>query len=177
MVEPNRDEEIREPSWLVDAPQRHGVIDASSCATMGGGEDASNGAQSAGTSDDNNDDEGAEDSDRRIHERYPARIAVDVQAGRPTGDHFLFAYIENISEMGIFVRTDEPLAVGTALTLRFDADDSRMELDGVVAWVNPVREDGDNPNPGMGVHFHSLGPDDRERLVELVRAVAYLNSD
>ncbi len=42
-------------------------------------------------------------------------------------------------------------------------------------WINPLREDGDNPNPGMGIRFESLSPEDRERIVEVVRAVAYLN--
>ncbi|MAQ16982.1 MAG: hypothetical protein CMN30_19590 [Sandaracinus sp.] len=115
--------------------------------------------------------------DRRIHERFSARIAVDVHSDGPSGDHFLFAYIENISEMGIFVRTDDPLPPGTELTLRFTAGEERIELDGSVMWINPVREDGDNPNPGMGVRFDSLSPNDRERIVDLVRAVAYLNED
>jgi len=116
-----------------------------------------------------------EADERRTHERFPTRIAVDVHSDRPSGDHFLFAYIENISEMGIFVRTDDPLPPGTEVTLRFTADASRIELDGCVMWVNPVRDDGDNPNPGMGVRFESLSADDRERIVEAVRAVAYLN--
>ena len=117
-----------------------------------------------------------EDADeRRTHERFPTRIAVDVHSDRPSGDHFLFAYIENISERGIFVRTDDPLPPGTEITLRFTAESERIELDGSVMWVNPVRENGDNPNPGMGVRFESLSPEDRERIVEVVRAVAYLN--
>lgn len=116
-----------------------------------------------------------EADERRVHERFPTRIAVDVHSDRPSGDHFLFAYIENISEMGIFVRTDDPLPPGTEVTLRFTADSNRIELDGCVMWVNPVREDGDNPNPGMGVRFEALSADDRERIVEAVRAVAYLN--
>jgi len=120
---------------------------------------------------------GVEDEadERRTHERFPTRIAVDVHSDRPSGDHFLFAYIENISEMGIFVRTDEPLPPGTDITLRFTAESERIELDGSVMWVNPVRDDGDNPNPGMGVRFESLSAEDRERVVEVVRAVAYLN--
>ncbi|MBO6936736.1 MAG: TIGR02266 family protein [Deltaproteobacteria bacterium] len=117
----------------------------------------------------------ASGEDRRIHERFETRIAVDVHSDRPSGDHFLFAYIENISEMGIFVRTDDPLPPGTEVTLRFTASKSRIELDGCVMWINPVRDDGDNPNPGMGVRFESLSPEDREHVVELIRAVAYLN--
>ena len=43
-----------------------------------------------------------------------------------------------------------------------------------MAWVNCVRENGDNPNPGMGIRFVNLQPDERERLVEVIRTIAYL---
>jgi type IV pilus assembly protein PilZ len=109
--------------------------------------------------------------DRREHRRYQVSISVDYS----DGDNFLFAYIENISEMGIFIRTDNPMPVGTELALRFAAKGStELELEGEVAWVNPMRVDGENLNPGMGVRFHNLSPEQRERVVEAVRTVAYL---
>jgi type IV pilus assembly protein PilZ len=112
--------------------------------------------------------------DRRIHQRYETSIAVDYA----NGDTFLFAYLQNISEMGIFIRTDEPLAIGSRLTLRFHVDESApLVLDGEVTWVNPYRESGDNLNPGMGVRFIELTPERREQVVELVRTVAYLNDE
>ncbi len=111
---------------------------------------------------------------RRIHQRYETSIAVDYASG----DTFLFAYLQNISEMGIFIRTETPLAIGTKLTLRFHVDESApLVLDGEVTWINPFRESGDNLNPGMGVRFTELSSDTREQVVELVRTVAYLNPD
>lgn len=89
-------------------------------------------------------------------------------------DTFLYASISNISALGIFVRTTEPLAVGTTLTLRFAVERYGFELVGQVQWVNPVRVLGANPNPGMGIRFLELSSDDRERLVEVVRTVAYV---
>ena len=112
--------------------------------------------------------------DRRVHTRYETSIAVDYASG----DTFLFAYLQNISEMGIFIRTDEPLAIGTRLTLRFHVDESApLVLEGEVTWVNPYRQSGDNINPGMGVRFIELTPERREHVVELVRTVAYLNDE
>lgn len=111
---------------------------------------------------------------RRIHQRYETSIAVDYASG----DTFLFAYLQNISEMGIFIRTETPLKIGTKLTLRFHVDESApLVLDGEVTWLNPFRESGDNLNPGMGVRFTELSSDTREQVVELVRTVAYLNPD
>lgn len=109
--------------------------------------------------------------ERRRHQRYQVSLSVDYSEG----DHFLFAYIENISEMGIFIRTDDPLPVGTQLTVRFTPEGSEpLELEGEVAWVNPVRTDGRDLNPGMGVSFHNLSLAQRERVVSAVRTVAYL---
>lgn len=113
-------------------------------------------------------------SDRREHTRYDTSIAVDYASG----DTFLFAYLTNISEMGIFVRTNEPLKIGTRLRLRFHADDAEpFVLDGEVTWINPYRENGENLNPGMGVRFIELTADRREQVVALVRTVAYLRDD
>jgi type IV pilus assembly protein PilZ len=112
--------------------------------------------------------------DRRISARYEVTWSVDCVAE----DTFLFASLANISEMGIFVRTTEPLTVGTRLTLSFAPPGHEpFKLQGQVAWVNKLRTNGDNPNPGMGVRFTQLTPDDRERLVEVIRAICYLRSD
>jgi type IV pilus assembly protein PilZ len=110
-------------------------------------------------------------SERRIHDRVAVSWAVDCA----TDDTFLFAYIANISEMGIFVRTSDPLAVGTPMLLGFapPACDP-FSLRGVVAWVNPMRADGDNINPGMGVRFVDLTLEDRERIVGVIRTIAYV---
>lgn len=108
---------------------------------------------------------------RRHFERYEVEWAVDCVAS----DTFLYASITNISEMGIFVRTVEPLREGTLLRLAFAPPGGEgFTLDGCVAWVNRVRENGDNPNPGMGVRFVELRPEDRERIVSIVRTIAYI---
>src|SRR5690349_1145872 len=89
-------------------------------------------------------------SDRRNFDRYDVEWSVDCVAS----DTFLFASITNISEMGIFVRTVEPLRTGTKLRLTFAPPGvESFQLEGTVAWVNPLRPDGDNPNPGMGIKF------------------------
>jgi type IV pilus assembly protein PilZ len=119
------------------------------------------------------DDAGASVSaaDRRSHDRFDVEWDVDCVAD----DTFLYASITNISAMGIFVQTTKPLAVGTRLMLAFSPPGHQsFKLEGKVAWVNKVRDDGDNPNPGMGVRFNKLSPEDRERLVEVIRTIAYV---
>lgn len=110
-------------------------------------------------------------ADRRTFDRYDVEWAVDCVAS----DTFLFASITNISAMGIFVKTTQPLRTGTRLVLSFAPPGAMsFKLEGTVAWINNVRPDGDNPNPGMGIRFVNLQPEERERLVEVIRTIAYL---
>ncbi|MBX3209900.1 MAG: TIGR02266 family protein [Labilithrix sp.] len=110
-------------------------------------------------------------AERRTFDRFDVEWAVDCVAS----DTFLFASITNISAMGIFVRTVDPLRTGTRLLLTFAPPGAQgFKLEGTVAWVNAVRPDGDNLNPGMGIRFINLKPEERERLVEVIRTIAYL---
>lgn len=115
-------------------------------------------------------------ANRRAEARHAVRFEVDCTSG----DTFLFAHITDISSMGIFISTATPMPVGTVLKLAFTppagADGvaaPRLELTGEVMWnttgqVAPGK-------PGMGVRFHRAAPKTRERLLELVRAIAYLD--
>jgi type IV pilus assembly protein PilZ len=113
--------------------------------------------------------------DRRSSPRVDVLWSVDCE----TEETFLYASITNISEMGIFVQTNEPLAVGTAVILRF-APGHGCEpfiLNGVVQWVNRSRPQQHSPNPGMGIRFASLTLPDRERIVASIRTIAYLREE
>ena len=113
--------------------------------------------------------------DRRIYERIDVEWSVDCE----TEQTFLYASITNISEMGIFVTTHEPLEVGTRLTLRFalPGEQSPFILLGQVQWVNPIRMLSDNPNPGMGIRFVDLSSENRERIISSVRTIAYVRDN
>jgi uncharacterized protein (TIGR02266 family) len=91
------------------------------------------------------------------------------------GDNFLYSFITNISEMGIFIHSQSPPDLDRPVRLRFTAPgDEALDVEGVVAWINPYRPDGENLNPGFGVRFTNLTPEQREQLVALVHAIAYL---
>lgn len=111
-------------------------------------------------------------SERRSAERVDVLWSVDCE----TEETFLYASITNISELGIFVSTRDPLPVGTRLTLRFSPPGAAepFVLAGQVQWVNPVRILAENRNPGMGIRFLELTPDSRERIVGAIRTIAYV---
>jgi type IV pilus assembly protein PilZ len=127
-----------------------------------------------------------EGDDRRAgrDRRQFDRILVDLEVDYGCEDTFLFAYITDISAMGIFIRTNNPEPPGTRLNLRFttpstsDVAKTELECEGVVIWVNPYRPgDRENLNPGMGIKFVDLTHDQRELLTELVKTFAYLDGD
>lgn len=122
------------------------------------------------------------DEDRRASgrdRRRFERVLVDVEVDYGHDDTFLFAYITDISAMGIFIRTNNPEPAGTRMNLRFTPPglDEPLELEGLVIWVNPYRPgDRDNLNPGMGVQFVDLEDWQLARLTDFVKTFAYLSS-
>src|SRR5580658_8869944 len=73
--------------------------------------------------------------ERRSHNRFDVEWAVDCVAD----DTFLYAAISNISAMGIFVKTTDPLTMGTRLVLSFEPPGHEsFKLEGSVAWINPI---------------------------------------
>ena len=65
--------------------------------------------------------------DRRVH----TRVTVDIEVDYKSADNFLFAYITDISAMGIFIRTNAPEAPGTKLNLSFAPQGGpRLNLEG-----------------------------------------------
>jgi type IV pilus assembly protein PilZ len=117
-------------------------------------------------------------ADRRINERVLVDIEVDYRAD----DTFLFAYITDISAMGIFVQTNNPEREGTRLNLCFrmpkELGGKLMELEGEVVWVNHHRpNDPQGRNPGMGIQFVDLTPQQRDEVMRMVRTFAYLDDE
>lgn len=110
--------------------------------------------------------------------RAAPRVLVDLEVDYSSEEIFLFAYITDISETGIFIRTTAPEPPGTLLNLRFRPDDAspQLQVEGTVIWVNPFRPGAvDNLHPGMGIRFAALDAEVKDRLLELVRRFAYLS--
>ena len=103
----------------------------------------------------------------------PVCLEVDYRSD----DTFLFAYITDMSAMGIFIQTMTPKPPGTLLNLRFRTPEGkRLDVRGRVIWINQPHG-ADSINPGMGVQFVELTQSERERIMALVRTFAYLSDD
>jgi len=112
-------------------------------------------------------------AERREHQRVLVSMEVDYRCD----ETFLFAYITDLSVMGIFIQTTSPHPPGTMLNLRFRPPEGpQIDVEGRVIWINPPRKY-DSINPGMGVQFVDLTPTQQDQIKELVRTFAYLSDD
>lgn len=75
-------------------------------------------------------------------------------------DQFIERYGVDVSRGGIFIRTREPLAVGTQLRFDFQLQDAAPLLagEGTVVWIRENDPSRAGVTPGMGVRFDKLTP-------------------
>jgi type IV pilus assembly protein PilZ len=108
-------------------------------------------------------------------------VLVDIEVDYRADETFLFAYITDISAMGIFVRTNSPEPEGTRLNLCFrvppELGGHMIEVEGEVIWINPFRPNEPARQPGMGIQFVDLTQQQRELVMRMVRTFAYLDDE
>jgi len=71
-------------------------------------------------------------------------------------DQFIVEYVQNISKSGVFIKSDDPLPVGTEVNLKFTVIMDELETMEGVGKVVRVVKPGSGPTPGMGVVFTRL---------------------
>jgi len=82
-------------------------------------------------------------------------------------DEFIAEYVTNLSRSGVFIKSDEPLPVGTRVNLKFTVIMDELEtIEGIGEVVRAVHP-GEGPTPGMGVVFIELSSVSRQ-LVEKI---------
>jgi uncharacterized protein (TIGR02266 family) len=79
--------------------------------------------------------------------------------GRPKEE----AETEDLSEGGLFIKTDSPMPIGTDVAMRLELEGFSLPLAGIVCWVKERDEDG--KPAGMGVKLDNPHP----RYVHYVR--------
>jgi Tfp pilus assembly protein PilZ len=79
-------------------------------------------------------------------------------------DQFIQEYITNISRTGVFIKTNEPLSVGTEVDLRFSVIMEDIETIEGVGEVVRIETD----PPGMGVVFKELSKYSQKLIEKLL---------
>ena len=98
--------------------------------------------------------------DKRTEER------VTINKEFESFDAFIQEYVTNISRTGVFIRAQNPLAVGTQVNLRFTVIMEDIETIEGIGEVVRVEKDG--PNAGMGVVFRELSAYSKDLIDKLL---------
>lgn len=103
--------------------------------------------------------------DRRVDPRAEAELEVHYR----TPQEFLAAYSKNISGGGIFIRTQQPLALNKNVLVRFTLPGiaHRFEVHGVVVWANPASLKSSFP-AGMGIKFLEYDPKEQKMVADFI---------
>jgi type IV pilus assembly protein PilZ len=104
-------------------------------------------------------------ADRRRSERIDLLVRVTYQSV----DELFSEFARNINEGGMFIETDEPMALGGAVALQFKlpGSDDLIEVEGIV--VRTTLDDVESDAPGMGIEFGELNSEARDQINELVK--------
>ncbi len=105
-------------------------------------------------------------SNRRKSPRADLVVRVDYQ----TIDELFSEFARNLNEGGIFIESENPHPLGTALKLQFQIPGSEdpIRVSGVVVRVS----EGSAVDPaGMGIEFENLDAEARSMIDELVRSL------
>ena len=94
-------------------------------------------------------------------------VRRDVNFEFKSVEQFIAEYVSNVSRTGVFIRTDEPLEVGTRVNLRFTVILDELEtIEGQGEVVRVVKPGADEP-AGMGVVFTEM-PSYSRKLIERI---------
>src|ERR1051325_5112521 len=96
--------------------------------------------------------------------RTPVTLKIKFKSA--TLDQFIERYSVDVSRGGIFIRTKEPLAVGTPLKFEFQLQDAQPLIagEGTVVWIREHDPTRSGVAPGMGVRFDKLAPQSAQVL-------------
>jgi len=102
-------------------------------------------------------------TENRKHVRFASRLRCWCESDNIT----LYARIANLSEGGMFLQTNTPLAQGRRTLLRLSGGDVReLMAEATVIWNRPQRQD--KGPPGMGLRFEGLDPGALARLRHII---------
>jgi uncharacterized protein (TIGR02266 family) len=107
------------------------------------------------------------------HRRSSLRVPVSLNVSFETCGEIGESLMTNLSRGGLFVATPTPLAIGTKVKLRVNIDELRAPIDVSTEVVsNNVGRDLMQGEPGMGLRFIDLSPEQASLIDELYERTA-----
>jgi uncharacterized protein (TIGR02266 family) len=108
-------------------------------------------------------------ADTRKDKRAPVSLKVRFKSA--TVDEFIEHYSKDVSRGGIFIKSSQPMVVGTLLKFQFQLKDESALIRGVgrVVWTRAEEDAGADQPAGMGIKFIKMDTESRamvERIVD-----------
>jgi type IV pilus assembly protein PilZ len=101
----------------------------------------------------------------RLHQRYEVEIWVDFS----TLDLEMSGYVLNVSEGGVFVRSDRPLPLDADVDLVLTLPTGyTVQARGRVVWNHDLTKEAPQGMGGSGIRFVDMPPEDRALLHDYV---------
>lgn len=100
---------------------------------------------------------------KTVERRVTARKTINHEFG--SVEEFISEYVTNISRSGVFIRSDDPLPIGTRVNLRFTVIHEELETIEGIGEVVRIVDNG--RQKGMGVVFVELSQVSKE-LIERI---------
>jgi len=104
--------------------------------------------------------------ERRRSERTPIVVRIEYE----TVDALFSEFTRNINEGGVFIETDTPAPLDSAVQLQFQlpGGSAPLKVTGRVVRLEPGNSD---EPPGMGLEFEELTQSDQARIDALVQGL------
>ncbi|MFC1591616.1 TIGR02266 family protein [Thermodesulfobacteriota bacterium] len=101
--------------------------------------------------------------------RKTPRIETNIEIMFKEKGSFIKAYMINVSNGGVFIKTENPLPLEAPVHLKMNlpGENEYMDIRGMVVWSNPKGTNNAFPN-GMGIQFVTVQPDDKAKIQEFV---------
>jgi len=108
------------------------------------------------------------DTHTRQAKRQPVTLKIKFKS--QTLEQFIERYSVDVSHGGIFIRTKDPLPVGTQMRFEFQLKDASPLIrgDGTVVWTREHDPSRAGVAPGMGVRFDRLAEGSQEVLDKIL---------
>jgi uncharacterized protein (TIGR02266 family) len=108
-----------------------------------------------------------QDLDIDFQSRKSLRVAVSLSVRYRTKGDFKKCYIPDIGEGGLFISTQEPLAIGSLVKMEIEIakNGQSLPLAGEVVWTRNL---GDIARDGMGIKFVEMDDGQKSALYQLV---------
>lgn len=116
-------------------------------------------------------------TETRQSKRTPVTLKIKFKSA--TLDQFIERYAIDVSQGGIFIRTKDPLPVGTTMRFEFQLRDASPLImgEGTVVWIREHSPNQAGVAPGMGVRFDRITESSQTVLDQILSQKAQRGTD